>query len=271
MLVSPTLRNGFNTTQWNPACPFHATLNPDLPDEPLVSNSIDAPATPIAAPKDRDPLEKSRSAVDLTKYKSVHDVLEDIHEFTRLKVSSPNELRLLLDEMQRELDEIYANLPPGTRDPVYSAYSVAFKLHDDACRIWGAFAKKESLLADAKARWRETVAINAQKGISNSVLNDEIASFTLVVERGHIPNTLFPSTSRITTGLTDIVQRHPEIAGKFNNYSFMMPHSIAYLFRQSELLTSLLFPGRSIEETPPYGLLDVQPSQRLATCGSPAI
>jgi hypothetical protein len=34
MLVSPTLRNGFNTTQWNPACPFHATLNPDLPDEP---------------------------------------------------------------------------------------------------------------------------------------------------------------------------------------------------------------------------------------------
>jgi len=35
MLVSPTLRNGFNTTQWNPACPFHATLNPDLPDEPF--------------------------------------------------------------------------------------------------------------------------------------------------------------------------------------------------------------------------------------------
>lgn len=43
-----------------------------------------------------------------------------------------------------------------------------------------------------------------------------------------------------------------------------MQHSIAYFFKQSELLTSLLFPGKSIEDTPPYGLLEVAPSQRLA-------
>ncbi len=208
-----------------------------LENPSLANNSTDTNAEPSEIASKPDPLANVRSTVDLSKYQVLHDLLEDIHEFTRLKGSSAKELRFLLDDMQKELENLYADQPSGTRDPVYNAYSAAFKLHDDACRVWDIYAKTEELLADAKARWRKTVAENAQIGISNSSLIDEISSFEFIIQKGHIPNTLFPSTSRFTTGLTDIAQRHPEIAGDFNGYSFVMQHSIAYFFRQSELLT----------------------------------
>lgn len=251
-------RSDLYQMQGNDALSKADVLAAELLENPSLAYNPSGSATePSEVPSKPDPLANTRSTVDLSKYQVVHELLEDIHEFTRLKLSSATELRFLLDDMQRELESLYADQSAGTHDPVYNAYFAAFELHDDACRVWDVYAKTHNLLDDAKARWRQR--------IDPSALVDEISSFEFIIERGHIPNTLFPSTSRLTTGLTDIVQRHPEIAGEFNGYSFVMQHSIAYLLKRSELLTSLLFPGKEIEEAPPYGLLDIAPTQRLAT------
>ena len=86
-----------------------------------------------------------------------------------------------------------------------------------------------------------------------------------MIVKDHAPNTLYPPESRIVTGLGDIQQRYPELAGEFKGYSYVKSGSVPYLWQKAEASLSVFHPNWQVESPPPFLKSSSPRSARLST------
>lgn len=200
-------------------------------------------------------------------FKPLRAVAEDLRELTRLSDATPSELKVVLDDYKREMDRADEQIGSSRRDPILAAYSKAFRFYEDSSRIWDVLQKAPQLLVDAKIQFRQTVQQRAvmQGGqADNSDLVNGIAAFQLIIEQGHAPNALFPTNLRFTTGLTDICQRYPALAGESRGYTFVRQGAVGSLWQEAEVTLATVHANWQVESVPPFMQSQTPRSSRLA-------
>ena len=240
---------------------------PAEPTTTPIHRETPQPAVVEAQPQTQDAERTVDDTRDAAIFVPLRTITEDLHEFTRLSDATAMELAILVDDYRRELERLAQEPRTAHRDSVMAAYSRAYKMYDDSSRVWDVFEKAPQLLANAKTEFRRSIqqrAVMQGPDVDNSDLVDGIAAFEFIIQKGHAPNTLFPSNSRFTTGLTDICERYPDLAGEFQGYTFIKHGSVGSIWWGAEESLATIHPNWDIESAPPYLQLQRARSPRLA-------
>lgn len=200
-------------------------------------------------------------------FQPLHELTADITEFTRCVDVNLEELRLLINEYAEELATVRPKLDPSRRNATISAYSTAHRMYDDSARVWELQSKVPELLQKAEEKWQEEIrrrAVETGGTADNTDIVNAIAAFKTVINGGHVPSTLYPPWSRRVTGISDVMQRYPELAGEFKGYSYVKSGAIAYLWEKAERTLAPLFPNNPVDVRPAYSSSVAARSKSLA-------
>lgn len=212
-------------------------------------------------------IQSNRNRVDLTPYRPIQETLSDVREFTRLSSAKPDEFIALIQELETAIATVGNAMGTKSDDPVMRAYHLSLRLYRDSGRIWEERARSIEYRSEGKAQWRKDVrdrALLRGANADRTDLIDEIAAFEFIFDGKHTPNTLYPLTSRETTGLTGILKRYPELGSSIKGYAFVKSGAVMYLWVKAERPVSFLFPNDPPTDATAYMKSTKTPTARLA-------